>query len=166
MRSPLQFAFPNFKRRGEWAELVFMARAAALGCTVLKPFGDSSRYDVVVDHRGRLVRVQVKSASVRKDGRITVQFVTTRSTRYKASDVDYLAVYVLPADTWYIIPIRAVAGCDYIRFHPNEVTNSTRFEKYRECWHLLLKARWIRGRSPRSGEWALRHRNRTRKNKR
>ena len=148
MRSPLQFAFPNFKRRGEWAELVFMARAAALGCTVLKPFGDSARYDVVVDHRGRLVRVQVNSASLRKDRRITVQLETTRATRYKATEVDYLAVYVLSADTWYIMPIRAVAECDCLRFHPNQVTSSTRFEKYRENWHLLLKARWDQRQKP------------------
>ena len=36
------------KERGEWAELCFMARAAGLGMGVLKPFGDSMRFDVGV----------------------------------------------------------------------------------------------------------------------
>ena len=151
MRSPLQFAFPNFKRRGEWAELVFMARAAALGCTVLKPYGDSSRYDVVVDHRGRLVRVQVKSVTHRHDGRYITTLEHAKKTRYKAGEVDYLAVYVLPADTWYIIPIRAAAGLSYVSLHPNEVTNSKRLEKYRENWHRLLKPS-VRGRKPMYGK--------------
>ena len=72
-------------------------------------------------------------------------------------------MYVLSADTWYIMPIRAVAECDCLRFHPNQVTSSTRFEKYRENWHLLLKARWIRGKSPRSGDFRRYQENRRRK---
>src|SRR5438552_12970322 len=49
------------KRRGEWVELQFMARAAAHGLTVSKPWGDSARYDFIVEQRGRFRRVQVKS---------------------------------------------------------------------------------------------------------
>src|SRR5438876_2244079 len=51
----------DHKQRGEWAELRFMARAAEHGLSVSKPWGDSQRYDVTVEHNGRFLRVQVKS---------------------------------------------------------------------------------------------------------
>jgi hypothetical protein len=44
------------KQRGE------MAEAAALGLRVAKPWGESSRYDLIVDTGKKLLRVQVKSA--------------------------------------------------------------------------------------------------------
>ena len=39
----------DYKRRGEWVELIFMMRAAELEFNVSKPWGDSSRYDVSVE---------------------------------------------------------------------------------------------------------------------
>ena len=55
------------KLRGELAEVRFMTRAAELGLRVIKPWGDSARYDFVVETGGRFLRVQVKSTSVRQD---------------------------------------------------------------------------------------------------
>jgi hypothetical protein len=49
----------NPKRRGEWAELRFMAAAAEHGLSVSKPWGDSERYDVGVESNGQYRRVQV-----------------------------------------------------------------------------------------------------------
>jgi len=53
--------FANYKRRGEWVELLFMTVASGLGFNVAKPFGDSARYDVIVENEGRFLRIQVKS---------------------------------------------------------------------------------------------------------
>src|SRR5260370_36399106 len=41
------------KERGEWAELCFMALAKGLGLGVLKPFGESGRYEVAVENEFR-----------------------------------------------------------------------------------------------------------------
>ena len=38
--------FSHFKLQGEWAELLFMARAAELGLSLVRPWGDSLPYDV------------------------------------------------------------------------------------------------------------------------
>lgn len=54
------------KRLGEIAEAFFLAKAADLGFTVLKPWGDSEAYDFVLDaHHGArgFSRVQVKSSN-------------------------------------------------------------------------------------------------------
>jgi hypothetical protein len=49
------------KRRGEVSELAFFHKAASLGFGVAKPWGDSERYDFILDSGQRLWRVQVKS---------------------------------------------------------------------------------------------------------
>ena len=41
----------NTKRRGELAELAFVLKAASLGFGVSRPFGDSERYDAILDSR-------------------------------------------------------------------------------------------------------------------
>jgi hypothetical protein len=48
------------KQRGEWAELRFMARASEHGLSISKPWGDSCRYDFIVEHAGKFLRVQVQ----------------------------------------------------------------------------------------------------------
>jgi hypothetical protein len=51
----------NSKLRGEWAELRFMTRAAEHGIMFSKPWGDSAPYDLMLEHQGRVLRIQVKS---------------------------------------------------------------------------------------------------------
>jgi PD-(D/E)XK endonuclease len=48
------------KKRGEWAESVFAARAAENGLPVNHPSGDSENFDCVVGRPGKFVAVQVK----------------------------------------------------------------------------------------------------------
>jgi hypothetical protein len=52
----------NRKRRGEVAEAAFLHKAASLGFSVAKPWGESDRYDFIVETGGSFLRVQVKSA--------------------------------------------------------------------------------------------------------
>ncbi|MGH9494656.1 MAG: group I intron-associated PD-(D/E)XK endonuclease, partial [Candidatus Sulfotelmatobacter sp.] len=49
----------NTKRRGELAELAFTLKAASLGLGVSKPYGDSERYDVIVDPRSWSPRTSI-----------------------------------------------------------------------------------------------------------
>jgi PD-(D/E)XK nuclease superfamily protein len=44
-----------------------MTRATELGLGVIKPWGDSARYDFVVEQGGRFLRVQVKSTTSKVD---------------------------------------------------------------------------------------------------
>ena len=54
----------TLKQRGELAEMGFMFKAAGLGFGVAKPWGDSERYDFILDSGERFWRVQVKSTYV------------------------------------------------------------------------------------------------------
>src|SRR5713101_7932451 len=51
----------TLKQRGELAEMAFTYKAAGLGFGVAKPYGDSERYDFILDSGVKLWRVQVKS---------------------------------------------------------------------------------------------------------
>jgi hypothetical protein len=127
------------KRRGEWAELAFMARAAALGFTISKPLGDCARYDVILEKHGVTLRVQVKSVSVMFQNNYRVHTATGPSAtakRYNSTDTDFLACYVIPEDAWYIVPVDAVCSVPTIYLHPHRASRS-RFEIFREAWHLL-----------------------------
>ena len=57
----------NSKRKGELSEAAFLLKATSLGFGVAKPWGDSERYDFILDSRERLWRVQVKSVGTLRD---------------------------------------------------------------------------------------------------
>ena len=131
-------AEPTRKRRGEAAEAAFLARATHLGFTVCLPWGDSERYDSVVDMGNRFLRVQVKSATGYAEHRYRVKTAGASGVPYTASEIDFFVAYIVPEDIWYIIPIAAIGHRKGVRFYPNARHPSrARFEKYREAWCLL-----------------------------
>src|SRR5277367_3800942 len=102
----------NCKEQGEWAELCFMAKAAGFGLRVSKPYGDSASYDVGVECEGRILRVQVKSTLYRRRGieSYSLNVHGPRRQLYKDGSVDFFAVYLIPRDTWYILPFAIMGG--------------------------------------------------------
>jgi hypothetical protein len=85
----------NCKRRGESSELQFMARASKKGLRLAKPWGDSSRYDVLVETGGHFVRVQVKSTANRQPdgGYVCGVHPSTNSELYKRGDFPTLGCW-------------------------------------------------------------------------
>src|SRR6202162_4772878 len=103
--------FKNFKERGEWVEARFMADAMRHGYKVLKPWGDSSPFDVALCFGNRIVRVQVKSTSCRLGTGYLCQFKPNYfSEPYTIDQLEFFAAYVIMQDTWYLIPARLVLG--------------------------------------------------------
>ena len=125
------------KQRGEWAESVFMAKAHEHSLPVSKPWGELSSYDFVIGKTGRFVSVQVKSTlSTLDNGYVCT--VRGGHKAYRAGSFDFLAVYVVPADAWYIIPFKLFQGKRSLTFYPD--SPKTKHEPYREAWHLLREA--------------------------
>src|SRR5436305_10146352 len=99
------------KKRGEWVELQFMARAAHNGLTVSKPWGDSSRYDFIVEYRGKFHRVQVKSTTFCQKGAFLCNTISRppkrnhSGTPYTLHEIDFFVFFIIPEDIWYIVPI-------------------------------------------------------------
>ena len=145
------------KRRGEWAEMRFMAMPTENGLEVAKPYGEMAHYDFAVEHEGKFARVQVKSTYAEHGRGGYACTLRGGMGPYGPNDFDYLAVYVIPKDLWYIIPTKNLQGRFSLGLYPN--LKNARYEPYREAWYLL------RGESARSGrirsieacakEWAI-----------
>jgi len=131
------------KRRGEMAELEFLRKAVRLGFRVSKPYGDSDRYDFVVDTGERLVRVQVKSSSRLSQGTYFIasqRCCNGKAIPYEVGEIDYLAPYVFPEDAWFIIPVEAFVPRTSLHLFPKERREAGMYAQYREAWWLLRQA--------------------------
>jgi len=169
------------KRRGELAELAFTLKAASLGFGVAKPYGDSERYDFILDPRNAtlachtatnpchsepaqsggeepafpnrcpalrdvrrvgthpLHRVQVKCSTQLLNGlyRVNAHRRTQgRAVPYLASEIDFFAAYIIPEDTWYVIPIHAIHSTSLF-FRRRRDRRPGLYDQFREAWHLL-----------------------------
>jgi len=128
------------KLKGEWAELQFMTKALALGLRVARVYGDSARYDFLVDAGGRLSRVQIKSAwHIQKT---TYRLAAQRGAPlgkvpYRTQEVDFVIGYVVPEDAWYVVPAAALARRRNFWVFPHRPQSRGRFERYRDAWRLL-----------------------------
>ncbi len=126
----------NPKRRGEWVEMQFMARAACHGLIVSKPWGESARYDFVVEHQGRFSRVQVKSTTNHHKSGYSCPCHGSRKDRpYTAEDIDFIAVFVIPEDVWYVVPVAHIRP-SALTLEPRRPRN--KYGRYMEAWHLLM----------------------------
>lgn len=114
------------KAKGNLTELQCITAFYELGYQVSIPYGENSRYDFIADIEGKLIRVQVKTSSLRKDTEGAIKFAT-RSTRinatqnishsYTKNEIDYFATY------WegqcYLVPISETASTEKtLRFLP------------------------------------------------
>lgn len=97
-------------QKGAIAETAVAHAAVKLGLGVSRPVNEGERYDLVLDLRPRLVRLQVKWA--RRQGDVVV--VRSRSARrvrngqvtrgYSTADIDALAAYCPDLDRCFYLP--------------------------------------------------------------
>lgn len=124
------------KRKGELAELRFWTEATRRGMIVSKPYGDSARYDFVVDCAGQLSRVQVKSTSSGNQTGYHMNCCAGSRRPYRPDDVDFIAAYVVPNDTWYIVPVSALGERTSLTLsRPHSQRRPA--DRFKERWDLL-----------------------------
>jgi hypothetical protein len=105
------------KRIGDRSALAIMLALHNAGLDLLLPFGENTRYDLVVDLDSRLVRVQCKTGRLRNGA---VFFATCSAyghhqnpqtyRRDYADEIDYFAVYCPETSGVYLIPIEDVSS--------------------------------------------------------
>lgn len=117
-------------QKGAAAEAEIAAAAIRLGLVVLQPLGDGSRYDLAIDTRRRLLRVQCKWGS-RQGDVIVARCITSRHTpsgyrrtTYSANEVDAIAVYSPDTDRCYLLPVHEVEGCATISLRLGPTRNN------------------------------------------
>jgi len=123
------------KRHGEVAEAAFLAKASSLGFGVAKPWGDSERYDFILDSGHAFWRIQVKSTGRNFDSRYRVR-AAGFNARYTCDEIDFLVAFIIPENLWYVVPVAALASRIALSFYPSGKSMG-RLEKYREAWCQL-----------------------------
>lgn len=123
------------KRRGEWVELRFMAAAAENDLHVTRPWGETAHYDFIVEHQGRFLRIQVKSTQFTHKGSYVCAVHGGGNRAYPDNAFDFLAVYLIPEDLWYIIPPHAFRGQASVALRTRG--QKSKYAKYLDAWDLL-----------------------------
>src|SRR6266516_7330845 len=106
--------FSHFKLQGEWAELLFMARAAELGLSIVRPWGDSSPYDV------GLVRSE-KAPTNKRRQRPDFLRIQIKSTRCRHSAGAVAASGGLDLDAEEVGTLAAFVGGGFLRSDQTDV---------------------------------------------
>jgi len=125
------------KERGEWAEMYFMMLALEHGLKVSRPWGDAGRYDMGVEGKGKILRVQVKSTIYKRRGECySLNVMGPKRKPYAPGTVDFFAILLIPIDDWYIIPFE-VMGRKNCSIHFTPMSRRQKYGKYQEGWELL-----------------------------
>jgi len=128
------------KERGELAEMMFMVKAAQKGLIVAKPYGDSRRYDFIVDVGRGLWRVQVRSSTALQYGSYMINLqrhLNGKLVPYDPAEIDFVVAFVMPCEAWFVIPIEAIAGRKTAKVCLKGNPRSGMLGKYWEAWGLM-----------------------------
>lgn len=118
----------NSKEIGNLTELQCITNLYALGCNISLPFGNSQKYDLILEYKNKLYKVQVKHANeTLENGKIAYFTFKTRWqshnqsgyawTPYTEEDIDLFATYC--NGEVFLIPIsECSASMKTIRFIP------------------------------------------------
>ena len=103
------------KEIGDRSTLAAMLGLKAAGYALLMPFGENTRYDLVIDDGDELARVQCKTGRLRQGA---VEFPVTSTYGHHRNpttarrpyhgQIDYFAVYCPETAGVYLVPIRDV----------------------------------------------------------
>src|SRR5207244_9903679 len=111
----------NPKRAGEISEAAFVLRAHSLGFLVAKPWGDSEKYDFVLDAGSKLWRGELKSTEGVHARGYEIQPIYSGYGKgeagYKAEEIDAVVVDIQPGDVWYVVPVGEVSGGENCRVY-------------------------------------------------
>ena len=111
----------NSKEIGNLTELQCITGLYELGCDISVPFGNSQKYDLIMDYKGKLYKIQVKHATEKIDnetGVVTHFVFKTRwqshnsngykQNSYSEEDIDFFATYC--QGKVFLIPVEECSG--------------------------------------------------------
>ena len=94
------------KTKGSVAEMAVAGKLLEMGWSILFPFGENSRYDLVAEKHGKFLKVQVKYVTP-ANGVLKVGCKSSNNwsvKKYTAKEIDYIAVYNGKDKGIYFIP--------------------------------------------------------------
>lgn len=131
----------DFNAKGRYYEVLFKAECLRRRLEVLSPECTHLPFDVAIFSNNKFLRIQVKGTptiqvrpkrkSIDRVYRFNVR--NARRTNYADLGVDFIAGFVEPLDSWYIIPAAAITA-QLFEVRPNATGKAAEFK---ERWDLL-----------------------------
>lgn len=134
------------KAKGDRTTLAVLLALQSLGCTLLLPFGENARYDLVIDHDGRFERVQCKTGRLRNGAIVFATTSTyghhrnpTTARKPYTGQIDSFGVYCPDNGGVYLVPIgdlpnRASAALRVETARNNQVDGIRPASHYEVAW--------------------------------
>ena len=114
---------------------------------VLRPIGDRLAYDLALDLKGTLIRIQVKNAWFnKKDNCYVVDARRTKTNRrqmlrqrYGVDDFDFAIIYLADINVFYIMPVSVFScyGSTISFIEKDKRQRKPQSAEYRERWDML-----------------------------
>jgi hypothetical protein len=79
---------------------------------------------------------EVNDVSQARDALVQFERDGAGRKMYEEGLVDFFAIYLIPIDTWYIIPFAAI-GRTRCSLHFTPGSKRKTYERYREAWELM-----------------------------
>ena len=107
----------NPKRIGNLTELQCITRLYELGYSISIPYGDSEKYDFILEVNGKLYKIQCKHATIHKNEEDEIDYISIDTTwqtgytknkrmeyhSYSKNEIDYFVTYYDGKS--YLIPV-------------------------------------------------------------
>ena len=93
-------------------------------------------WDYIVTCPSGMLKVQIKSTSS-KDTKSCYSCITSTGCKgkdYMSDDIDVVGVYIVPIDTWWMIPRETITS-KTIKLNP-EPDSQSKFKKYQNNWSI------------------------------
>lgn len=130
----------NTKQIGNIAEIAFIYECVKRNNIVSIPYGDNARYDFIIEHNNKLIKIQVKHMKNHKDFYIfsckSQNWNKGPIKNYK-NDVDYIFGYCKDDNIWVLVPIKEANNSSMtIRktLTRNNQKKKTNYLKYYQHW--------------------------------
>ena len=134
------------KQKGDIAEAFVTFLLKKNGFTVLIPWGEDNRYDLVSEKNGVFKRIQVKYVSTRNGGlEVAIRSVNNYNIiHYSSKDIDIIAAYSPEQNKVYLIPLNSVKNRSQVKLRLTPTKNKqnkyvTLATKYENNFDLLEK---------------------------
>ena len=121
---------------GTYGEMVFVANCYKFGLSCSKPLNDANPYDLIVDNKKKLYKVQIKTITQKtKRKNRWIWFLKIDSEKY-FSNCDILCVYVEPLNIFYLIDLNSINKKNGFYFYPEKNSNAT-LEIFKNKWEVF-----------------------------
>jgi len=136
------------KLKADIAESAVVTQLLKRELKVLRPVGDRLPYDLAVEYKGRLIRIQIKHAWY--DKAKSMYLVDSRQTKtnrrrmirkkYSSHEVDFVIIYLSDKEAFYILPVDVFSSyaSSISIVEDTKRQRPPKSAEYRERWDLLF----------------------------